>query len=80
MGIHTLLLNLYVGYYLLDPDSQENYSWLREGRNDISNYFGDDGIITNIAKGVAFGGIMNGVSEQPTRSSQRSIYDWTELK
>jgi hypothetical protein len=26
MGIHTLLLNLYVGYYLLDPEGQENYS------------------------------------------------------
>ena len=26
MGIHTLLLNLYTAYYVIDPESQENYS------------------------------------------------------
>jgi len=26
MGIHTLLLNLYIAYYVLDPDSHSDYS------------------------------------------------------
>ena len=26
MGVHVLLLNIYVAYFVLDPDAQENYA------------------------------------------------------
>lgn len=48
MGIHTMLINFYAAYYVMDPAANENYSWLRADRSDMNTYFGSDGIATQI--------------------------------
>lgn len=63
MGIHTLILNLYVAYYVMDPESHESYSWQRESRSDIGSYFGEDGIATNVMKGLTIGGMATMTSD-----------------
>lgn len=64
MGIHTLLVNLYAAYYVMDPSANENYTWLRMVRNDTGTYFGDDGIVTGMMKGFDISGVGAAFSAQ----------------
>lgn len=48
MGIHTLLLNAYAAYYVMDPTANEQYTWLRVNRACADTYFGSNGIVTDV--------------------------------
>ena len=48
MGIHTLLINLYVSYYVIDPDAQDDYSKLRSDRRSLDTYVGDDSVTNSV--------------------------------
>jgi len=41
ISIHTLLINLYCAYYVMDDES---YAWRRESRNEVSTYIGQEGL------------------------------------
>lgn len=77
MGIHTLVLNAYAAYYVMDPSASEEYTWLRAERNDINNYLGSDGIGGQMmGMGVAHTAVSTaGLS----RRESRNYDDWDQM-